>query len=273
VRVGETGGLLDQTSLQLAQLLTRDEKIKSSMKNAAAYPLFILSLGAIAVIVIVTWLLPNIIDAILSADLTLPWPTRMLLGISGFVNNYYYSVPLLVIVVVLIFAFIKWKDTVSGRVYWDGFKLKIPVLGPVLRCIAVGRFARTLGALTKGGIIILDALLVVRDTLGNEVLGREIDTVAEKVKVGESLAEPLEQSGRFPQLLIQITSVGEQTGKLDELLLTAADTFDTDADAAIARFMSLMPAVLVLLLAMVVSFIIIATLLPIMNMQTLVGGF
>ena len=272
VRVGETGGLLDQTSLQLAQLLKRDETIKSSMKNAAAYPIFILTLGFLAVIVIMTWLLPTIIAAIDSPDFRMPWPTRMLMAISAFIRNYYYSVPSLVIIIALLYGFKKWIDG-PGRVSWDGFKLKILVLGPVLRCIAVGRFSRTLGSLTKGGVTILEALQVVRDTLGNEVLGREIDDVIEKVRVGESLAEPLEQSGRFPHLLVQIISVGEQTGKLDELLLTAAETFDADADAAIARFMAIMPAVLVLLLAVVIGFIIIATILPIWSLEMSVGGF
>ena len=150
---------------------------------------------------------------------------------------------------------------------WDAFSLKIPILGPVLRTIAVGRFARTLGALTKGGVTILEALAVVRDTLGNEVLAREIDTVAEKVKRGDSLADPLEQSGYFPPLLIQIVAIGEQTGKLDELLLNAADTFDTEADAAISRFMAIFPAVLILLLAVVIGFIIAAALLPIVTMS------
>jgi len=272
VRVGETGGLLDQTSLQLAQLLKRDEAIKSSMKNAAAYPIFILTLGFVAVIVIMTWLLPTIIATIDSPDFNMPWPTRLLMGISDFIRNYYYSVPSLVIVIALFYGFKKWIDG-PGRIHWDGFKIKIPVMGPVLRSIAVGRFARTLGSLTKGGVTILEALGVVRDTLGNEVLGREIDDVTEKVRVGAALAEPLEESGRFPHLLVQIISVGEQTGKLDELLLTAAETFDEDADAAIEKFMAIMPAVLVLLLAVVIGFIIVATILPIWSLQMSVGGF
>jgi type II secretory pathway component PulF len=145
------------------------------------------------------------------------------------------------------------------------------VLGNVLRTIAVGRFARTLGALTKGGVIILEALSVVRDTLGNELLGREIDAVAEKVKRGEPLAEPLSESGHFPPLLVQIVSIGEQTGKLDELLLNAAETFDSEADSAINRFMAIFPALLILLLALVIGFIIAATLLPIIVM-TIGGG-
>ncbi|MHC4733903.1 MAG: type II secretion system F family protein [Planctomycetota bacterium] len=177
--------------------------------------------------------------------------------------------------IILIFAglyhLIKWTKT-KGRLQWDTTKLRIPILGSVLRTIAVGRFARTLGALTKGGVTILEALGIVRDTLGNELLGREIDAVAEKVKRGESLAEPLGGSGYFPPLLVQIVAIGEQTGKLDELLLNAADTFDAEADAAINRFMAIFPAVLILLLAMVIGFIIVATLLPILMMQLGAGG-
>ena len=166
--------------------------------------------------------------------------------------------------------FKKWSRT-NGRLQWDSFKLKIPVLGNVLRTIAVGRFARTLGALTKGGVIILEALAVVRDTLGNELLGREIDIVAEKVKRGESLAEPLSASGYFPPLLVQITAIGEETGKLDEMLLNAAETFDSEADSALNKFMAIFPALLILMLAVIIGFIIIATLLPIVTMQ-LSGG-
>ena len=168
------------------------------------------------------------------------------------------------------FYFFRWTKT-KGKFQWDSFKLRIPILGSVLRTIAVGRFARTLGALTRGGVTILEALSVVRDTLGNELLGREIDTVAEKVKRGESLAEPLGESGYFPPLLVQITSIGEETGKLDEMLLNAAETFDSEADAALNRFMAIFPALLILLLAIVIGFIIAATLLPIV-MMSLSGG-
>ncbi len=159
------------------------------------------------------------------------------------------------------------KKTPDGRFGWDGFKLRLPLFGPVVRTLAVGRFARTLGALTKSGVTILEALRVVRDTLGNEVLGRQIDQVSEQVKTGRSLAEPLEQSGMFPALLVQIVAMGEQTGRLDELLLSAADTFDETADTAMNRFLALFPAILILLLAMAIFFIIVATLLPIVGMD------
>jgi len=272
IKVGETGGILEQTSSQLAEMLTREEKIKTNMKNASAYPLFVLTLGIASVILVMTVILPRIIRT-LTADVSLlPLPTRILMGMSGFIKGL-FTTPFgwltLAAIIVGVFYLRKWTRT-QGRLKYDAFKLRIPIMGSVMRTIAVGRFARTLGALTMGGVTILEALKVVRDTLGNELLGTEIDVVAEKVKRGEPLADPLEASGYFPPLLVQIVSVGEQTGKLDELLLNAADTFDAEADSAINKFMAIFPALLILLLALVIGFIIAATLLPIVMMQ--LGG-
>jgi type II secretory pathway component PulF len=269
IRVGETGGILEKTTAQMASLLARDEKVKTSMKNASAYPMFVLSLGIISVIVVVTWVLPNILKTLGGEVAILPWPTKLLLAVSNFFVALFTTVQgwLFIILIAAGLIFLgRWLKA-EGRVRLDSFRLSIPVLGNVLRTIAVGRFARTLGALTKGGVTILESLGVVRDTLGNEVLGREIDKVSEKVKTGSSLAEPLGQSGLFPPLLIQITAVGEQTGKLDELLLNAADTFDEEADAAVNRFMAVFPAALILFLALVIGFIIVATLLPVVMMS------
>lgn len=269
IRVGETGGILEQTTAQLAGLLDRDEKIKTSMRNASAYPIFVLSLGLVSVIVIITWILPRILNAMVGGFDVLPWPTRVLIGLSGLVRN--WGIFAAIVLVAVVYWFRRWTRS-GGRYAWDSFKLKIPVLGTVLRTIAVGRFARTLGALTKGGVTILESLGVVRDTLGNELLGREIDNVSERVKAGAPLGEPLGESGYFPPLLVQIVAIGEQTGQLDELLLNAANTFDEEADAAIAKFMAVFPAVLILLVALMVLFIIAATLLPIVMMQLSAGG-
>jgi type II secretory pathway component PulF len=274
IRVGETGGILEQTSTQLALILGREEKIKSNMKTASAYPLFLLGLGILSATIIVTVMLPKILATIDTGVAALPLPTRILMGISGSLRSLFSSAggwAFLVGLVAGLVALRRWTQTV-GRLQWDTFKLKIPILGSVLQTIAVGRFARTFGALTKGGVTVLEALAVVRDTLGNEVLARQIDEVAEKVKRGDSLADPLEQSGYFPPLLIQIVAIGEQTGKLDELLLNAADTFDTEADAAINRFMAIFPALLILVLALIIGFIIAAALLPIVMMSVGAGA-
>jgi type II secretory pathway component PulF len=275
IRVGETGGILEQTTAQLAAILTRDEKIKTNMKNASAYPIFVLCLGIVSVIIVLTSILPRIIQTIGGGMPAMPLPTRILMGLSNFLRVLFTSLFGWIVIALIatgLYYLIRWTRS-KGKIKWDSFKLKVPVLGSVLRTIAVGRFARTLGALTKGGVIILEALGVVRDTLGNELLGREIDHVAEEVKRGQSLAEPLGESGFFPPLLVQIVAIGEQTGRLDELLLNAAETFDNEADSAINRFMAIFPAVLILLLALVIGFIIAATLLPIVVMELGGGGF
>lgn len=274
IRVGETGGILEQTSAQLAMILNREEKIKTNMKNASAYPIFLLGMGLLSAVIIVVFILPRILATVDVGAAGMPLPTRILMGLGSSVRALFTSVGgwmVLLGLIAGIYAFRRWTKTV-GRVQWDAFRLKIPILGSVLRTIAVGRFARTLGALTQGGVTIIESLGVVRDTLGNELMAREIDAVAEKVKRGESLADTLEQSGYFPPLLIQIVAIGEQTGKLDELLLNAADTFDSDADAAVSRFMAIFPALLILLLALIIGFIIAAALLPIVMMSLGAGA-
>jgi len=231
-------------------------------------------MGFVSAAVVLIGILPRILSTVDLPASAMPLPTRVLMDVSGLLRSLFLTVPgwvgLLGIGAAL-YALRRWTRG-AGRFEWDAFKLKIPILGPVLRTIAVGRFARTLGALTAGGITILEALGVVRDTLGNELLAREIDDVAEQVKRGESLADPLEASGYFPPLLVQIVAIGEQTGKLDELLLNAAETFDTDADAAIKRFMDIFPALLILILALVIGFIIAAALLPIVQMSLNAGA-
>jgi len=275
IRVGETGGILEQTSSQLSEMLLREEKIKTNMKNASAYPIFVLLLGLASVTLVMTVILPKIIGSLGSDLSVLPLPTRILMAISAMLKGLFTTFFGWIVLAAIIvgFYYLRTWTKSAGRLKYDTFKLRIPVLGSVLRTIAVGRFARTLGALTMGGVTILEALKVVRDTLGNELLGSEIDVVAEKVKRGDPVAEPLEASGYFPPLLVQIVAVGEQTGKLDELLLNAADTFDAEADSAINRFMSIFPALLILLLALVIGFIIAATLLPIVMMQLGAGVF
>jgi type II secretory pathway component PulF len=265
VRVGETGGILEQTMDQLVKLLGREEKIKSNIKNAAAYPIMVLLVGLVSVVVMLIWILPKIISTIGAERATLPMPTQILLWFSDFLA--YYGWLLAIILVVGGYVFRKWKDSPQGKLSWDTFKLRIPMVGDVLRTLAVGSFARTLGSLCKSGIPIVEGLLVVRDTLGNEAMAVQIDMVCAEVKAGKPVAEPLGRSGMFDKLLVQIVSLGEQTGRIDELLLQAADTFDDQADAVLVRFAAILPAILILMLAAVIGFIIAATLLPIIGMD------
>ena len=216
-------------------------------------------------VAILVWVLPKIINTIGMESSMLPLPTKILMGLSHFLLSFGWLVA--IGLVLGVYAFVRWKRSPQGQLAWDGFKLKLPLFGNVVSTLSVGRFARTLGSLTASGITILEALKVVRDTLGNEVLAQQIDEVSTKVKTGSNLADPLEESGLFPALLVQIVAMGEQTGCLDELLLDAAETFDEQADTVVSRFMALFPSLLILGLALLIAFIIMATLLPILTMD------
>ena len=188
------------------------------------------------------------------------------MGVSHFLLGYWWAV--LLAIAGGVAAFRWWVSRPSGRFVFDRFLLRIPVVGTALRRVAVARFARTLGTLAKSGIGILESLRVLRDTLGNEALARELDKVAAGITQGRSIAEPLRQTGQFPPLLIQVIAMGERTGRLDEMLLQTAEAYERETAAAIQRVMTVVPAVFIVLLALVVGFVLVAILLPIVNMET-----
>ncbi len=272
VRVGETAGVLDSVMSYLADFAERDVEIRNQIRSAATYPVFVLSLAAVSVVVIIAVILPRVMGAVTDelAVAAMPLPTRILLAVSDGVRQYGWAMALGVVGAVV--AFRAWVARPGGRLAFDRFKLRIPVLGNAIRKIAVARFARTLGTLSASGIQILEALDVLRGTLGNEALARRIDEVSAQITQGESIAEPLRQTGDFPPLLIQVIAMGERTGRLDELLLQTAQAYEKDTAAAIGRVMTLLPGVLIVLLALVVVFILAGVLLPIIEMQSALPG-
>ncbi len=266
VRVGETAGVLDQVMGYLSEFAEHELDIREKIRSAATYPILVLGVAAISIIIMVTSVLPPVIASITESvgQAALPMPTQILMGVSSFLRSFGW---LVVIVLILgIWRFRTWLAKPEGRLAFDTFKLRIPVLGTAIRRVAVGRFARTLGTLSKSGIAILDALKVLRDTLGNEALAQKVDQAADGIIQGQSVAEPLAQTGEFPPLLIQVIAMGEQTGKLDELLLQTADAYEKETSAAIERVMTILPVVFIILLALVVVFILAAIILPIIEM-------
>ena len=264
-RVGETAGLLDQIMGYLAEFAEGEVEIRQKVWTAAAYPLFVLALAVISIIIIVALIVPRVLGAVTEATTVLPWPTRVLLSTSDLIRSYGYLA--LILLAGGLWALRAWVSRPPGRLAMDRFKLRIPVLGTALRRIAVARFARTLGTLSKSGIQILEALRVLRDTLGNEALARHVDRVAAGITQGQSIAEPLRQTGQFPPLLIQVIAMGERTGRLDELLLQTAQAYEKETAAAIQRTMTILPALFIVLMAMLVLFVLSAVLLPIVNMN------
>jgi len=272
VRVGETAGVLDQVMGYLSDFAERNVEIREKIRSAATYPAFVLLLAAVSVVIIVAVILPPVIRTVTETvgSAALPTPTRILLSFSGLLASFGWA--LAILLAFGIWAFRAWLSRPAGRLAFDRFKLRVPVLGTALRRMAVERFARTLGTLSKSGIQILEALQVLRDTLGNEALAQKIDQVAADITQGQSIAEPLRKTGEFPPLLIQVIAMGERTGRLDELLLQTADAYEKETSAAIQRVMTILPAVLIVMLALVVAFILTAVLLPIIGMETMMPG-
>jgi len=270
LRAADASGRMPEVLHQLADLLERSVELRRELVGATVYPLIVAGLIALSVVVLVTFVLPKVMQPILAADRELPWPTQVLLATADFVRTWWLAI--IAVGVAAAFGWRRWIAEPRNRFAFDGFLLRIPVLGRLLRDVAVARFTRTLGTLVSAGIPIITALRIVRDTLGNAVLTDAIDRVEDKVTTGQSLAEPLEKCGHFPPLLVQIVNIGERSGRLETMLLHAAGAFDRQVNNSIKLFTKALPPVLLVVMAVVAAFVLIAILLPLLEMQSAIGG-
>ena len=229
----------------------------------------IAALIAVSVVILVVFVLPRVMKPILQADLELPLPTIILMTVSDFMQSWWLVV--LGVMVLMWVSARNWLARPANRLRFDTVLLRLPVVGRLVRDIAVARFTRTLGTLVSAGIPILSALKIVRDTLGNTALTKAIDQVTDKVTTGQSLADPLERSGHFPPLLVQIVNIGERSGRLEQMLLHAAGSFDRQVNNSLKLFTRILPTILLIVMAMAASFVLAAILLPIIKLQEAVG--
>ena len=265
VKVGEEAGVLPKVMSDLAALLEHEDELRGEVKTAVAYPVFVLGFGIVTVTILLTVVMPKLFSMLEEMSTTLPLPTVILLKVSGFVHAYWIPIALLVAGLV---ASVRWYvRTPKGAEKWDGVKLKLPILGGVYRSAALSRFARTLGTLAKSGVSLLPALKIVEQTIGNLVLGKLIAQVAEETRGGDSLAAPLRELGIFPKTVVQMISVGEETGMLPEMLLKVADIEERHMRGRTKTIISLLGPFLILIVGAVVGFMVIALLLPIFNMS------
>ncbi len=268
IKAGEAAGVLEKVMSSLADFAERDLDIREKLRSASIYPLVVLCLGFISVLVILIFILPRIMATItqVGGNQTLPLPTRLLLGASAAVRSPAGIATSLILLVGLIML-IRWMRSDDGRPHVDRFKLRLPIAGEAFRRVAMARFARTLGTLTGSGIQVVEAMRIVRDTLGNEYLARIVDRATTDIVHGRAITEPLAESGEFPELLVQVIAMGERTGQLDTLLLTTASAYDREVETTLQRVMSVLPVLFILALAVVVAFILAAALLPIVYMD------
>jgi len=266
VKVGEEAGVLPSVMADLAQLLEHEDEVRSEVQAAVAYPVFVLVFGIITVTVLLTVVLPRLFGMLQEMLPVLPLPTLILLKVSSILHRYWLW---LLIGTAGIVAALRWYlRTPEGAENWDRAKLKLPVMGPLFRAAALSRFSRTLGTLVKSGVSLLPALKIVENTIGNLVLARLISQVAEETRGGDSLATPLRKLGIFPKTVIQMINVGEETGKLDEMLLKVADIEERHMRARTKTLISLLAPALIMVVGALVGFMVIALLLPIFKMSS-----
>jgi len=266
VRVGEEAGVLPRVMSDLADLLEHEDEVRSEVVSAVAYPLFVLGFGVITVTVLLTWVMPRLFGMLQEMLQILPWPTLVLLKVSTFMHRYWLGVVIGMPAAVVGLWY--YRRTPEGGELWDRTKLKLPIMGSVFRAAALSRFARTLGTLVKSGVSLLPALKIVENTIDNRVLARQIARVAEETRGGDSLAGPLRKLNIFPRTVVQMIDVGEESGKLDEMLLKVAEIEERHMRGRTKTMISLLAPALILVVGALVGFIVIALLLPIFKMSS-----
>ncbi len=265
VRVGEEAGALPRVMGDLADLLEHEDEVRGEVVGAVAYPAFVLGFGVFTVAVLLTVVLPRLFGMLQEMLDVLPLPTLILLKVSKVLSRDWPWI-LLGIGGAVVGAR-KYLRTEGGAEAWDGLRLKLPLIGAVFRSAALGRFARTLGTLAKSGVSLLPALRIVEDTIGNRVLAKQVARVSEETRGGDSLAAPLRKLGVFPKGVIQMIEVGEETGRLDEMLLKIAEIEERHMRAKTKTIVSLLAPALILVVGALVGFMVIALLLPIFKMS------
>ena len=266
VRVGEEAGALPKVMNDLADLLEHEDEMRGEVISAVAYPAFVLCFGCITVTILLTVVMPRLFGMLQEMMKELPLPTLILLRISAFLHHNWLW--LLIAGVGMLFGARWYCRTPQGALFLDRLKLRLPVAGALFRSAALSRFARTLGTLAKSGVSLLPALKIVEDTIGNRELANSIAQVAEETRGGVSLAAPLRKLGIFPRTAIQMISVGEETGRLDDMLLKVAQVEERHMRARAKTLISLLAPALILVVGVLVGFMVIALLLPIFRMSS-----
>lgn len=267
MRAGEASGRMGEILEQAANLLDRDLKMRRTLVGGLIYPAMLAILITIAIGVLVGFIVPKILAPFagkLSAS-ELPLPTRVVVAVGDFVSGYWWAIAIVAALAVILFQ--TYYRQAAGRLAVDRLLLKVPMLGKVLREVAVARFTRTLGTLVSAGMPALSALEVTKGTLGNKAMERVVDEVCEQVASGKTISEPMERSGYFPSLLTQIIGLGEKSGRLPQMLNQAANVFEERTEASLKAFTAVFPVLMVLIAACIIGFVMAGVLLPLIQMQ------
>ena len=267
VRAGEVSGMLDDILKRLAELLEKQARLRERVKSALMYPAFVMVAAVGILIILMAFVVPTFLGMFTELGSTLPWPTRLLVGICAAVRSWWWAAILAVMGVGALFKMM--LRTPEGRRVVDQAALSAPGIGSLIERLLIASFARTLGTLISSGVPILSALETVRATVTNVILDDALQDVEQSLKVGESLARPMELSGVFPPLVTRMVALGEETGQLDQMLLQVADSYDEEVEVQLGGLTQLLEPMLIMFVGGVVGFIVVAMFLPLMSLTKL----
>jgi type IV pilus assembly protein PilC len=266
VRAGEIGGVLDDVLNRLAIFYEKDLSLRQKVRAAMTYPAAIFTFALGVIFFLVFFILPQFIGFFEGLDLQLPLPTRVLIFVTHALTGYWYV--FLGGLLVSFWGLRVYIGTERGRFRWDRYKLRVPVFGPLLRKVTISRFTRTLGTLITSGVPIMQALEVVSKAVENKIVAQAIDNVRSSIREGESIALPLQNSGLFPPMVVQMTAVGEETGTLDSMLQKVADFYDAEVESTLTQLTSILEPLLIMFLGFVVGFIVLSFYMPLYQLIT-----
>ena len=266
VAAGEVGGVLDTVLNRLAVYMEKNESLKNKVKGAMTYPIIVLCVAFGVVAILMIFVIPTFSDMFKQFGSALPGPTQFIVNLSSFFRKFWWA--MIGFIVALIFGF-KWIRTQEkGRFYTDKMMLRLPVFGPLIRKVAVAKFTRTLGTMISSGVPIMDGLEITSKTAGNMIIENAIRTVRTAISEGRTMSEPLEQTGLFPGMVVQMIAVGEATGAMDQMLGKIADFYDEEVDTAVEALTSALEPMLMVFLGGIIGFVVVAMYLPIFKMAS-----
>ena len=270
VRAGEEGGFLEDVLKRIAGFVEHQQELKARVVGAMVYPAFLFVMGSLIVAGMLTFFVPKFeqIFERIEQRMGLPWATTTLMSMSGFFQNYWWLMALLLAVAVALF--LSWVKGSEGRRQFDGVRLKCPGVGKILRTLAIARFCRILGTLLKNGVPIIHALRIAKDATGNVVLADAIGVAADNITAGRSLAQPLAASGEFPEEVIEMIAVGEEANNLEEVLIDVADSMERRTNRALDMFVRLLEPLMLTLMAGIILFVVIGLMWPILQSSSVV---
>src|SRR5271169_3126089 len=271
VEAGETGGILDTILQRLSSYIEKNVKLKRAVQSALIYPIAVLSIAGGVIILLLWKVVPIFTQLFNGLGVDLPLPTRIVIMLSNFVGSIYGFI-IAAFCAGGVFALKSWYGTPQGRMVIDSVILKIPLIGPLMRKIAVARFTRTLGTLISSGVPILEGLDITARTSGNAVVERAISQTRKAVEAGRSLVDPLKDTGVFPGMVTQMIGVGEQTGAMDAMLQKIADFYEDEVDAAVKDLLTAMEPIMIVVLGVVVGGIVISMYLPLFSLIGKLAG-